>query len=157
MPTGLTLRVARPGDYDAIVRAVDGWWGRQVSSSLPRLFLDHFWSTSRVAEDEQGLAGFLLAFVSPSEPQVGYVHFVGVRPDQRRRGLARMLYREFAGHALEQGCTEVRAVTAPVNKASVRFDERIGFTTSGPVPDYNGPGRPMFTFSLRLDEAARPD
>jgi hypothetical protein len=84
------VRGARPEDYDRIVALIDRWWGRPVSSSLPRLFLDHFWSTSRIAEDGQGLAGFLVAFVSPSQPLLAYVHFVGVRgparPPQKRPG-----------------------------------------------------------------------
>jgi hypothetical protein len=58
------VRVAHPEDYDRIVAVIDDWWGRPVSASLPRLFLEHFWSSSRVAEDEQGLAGFLVVFIS---------------------------------------------------------------------------------------------
>ena len=144
------LRVARPEDYDRIVAVINDWWGRPVSPSLPRLFLDHFWSTSRVAEDERGLAGFLAAFVSPSQPNLAYVHFVGVRPDHRNSGLARQLYEEFADHARNQGCTELRAITATGNIDSIRFHQFLGFTVSEPVPDYNGPDRPMVTFRLQL-------
>lgn len=144
------FRVARPEDYDRIVAVMNNWWGRSVSPSLPRLFLDHFWSTSRIAEDEHGLAGFLVAFVSPSQPHLAYVHFVGVRPDQRGSGLARQLYEGFADHARKQGCTELRAITATGNTDSVRFHQSLGFTVSEPVPDYNGPGRPMVTFRRQL-------
>jgi len=144
------VRVARPGDYDSIVAVVDDWWGRPVSRSLPRLFLDHFWSTSRIAADAQGLAGFLVAFVSPAQPRCGYVHFAGVRPDQRRSGLARRLYDDFADQAAAQGCTELRAITAPGNTGSIRFHQGLGFEVSEPVPDYNGTGRPMVAFRRRL-------
>lgn len=61
------VHVASPNDYDRIVAVVDDWWGRPVVAGLPRLFLDHFWNTSRVAEDEQGLAAFLVAFMSPAQ------------------------------------------------------------------------------------------
>ncbi|AEH08933.1 hypothetical protein FsymDg_1467 [Candidatus Protofrankia datiscae] len=88
--TTVEVRVARPEDYDDIVSVVDDWWGRPVSTGLPRLFLDHFHSSSRVGEDSRGLAGFLVAFLSPAQPGVGYVHFVGVRPDRRGAGLARL-------------------------------------------------------------------
>ena len=144
------IRVARPEDYDRIVAVMNTWWGRSVSPSLPRLFLDHFWSTSRIAEDEHGLAGFLVALLSPSQPQLAYVHFVGVRPDLRGSGLARHLYEEFADHARKQGCTELRAITATGNIDSARFHKSLGFTVSEPVPDYNGPGRPMVTFRRQL-------
>lgn len=143
-------RTARADDYDAIVRAVDNWWGRPVTASLPRLFLDHFWSTSRVVENEQGLAAFLVAFISPSQPHLAYLHFVGVRPDRRRGRLAQGLYEDFADYALERGCTELRAITAPGNDVSIRFHQRIGFTVSQTAEDYNGPGRPMITFRRAL-------
>lgn len=144
------VRVARPEDYDCIAAVIDAWWGRPVSASVPRLFLDHFWSTSRIAEDEQGLAGFLVAFVSASQPHLAYVHFVGIRPDHRRSGLARQLYEEFGNHARGLGCTELRAITTPANTGSIRFHKALGFTVSDPVADYNGPGRPMVTFRRQL-------
>jgi GNAT superfamily N-acetyltransferase/catechol 2,3-dioxygenase-like lactoylglutathione lyase family enzyme len=147
------VRVARPQDYDAIVAVVDDWWGRPVSHSLPRLFLDHFWSTSLVAEDTQGLAGFLVAFVSPDQPRCGYVHFAGVRPDLRRSGLARRLYGEFTKQAVRQGCTGLRAITAPGNVGSIRFHRGLGFEISGPEPDYNGADRPMVTLTRQLSPA----
>jgi len=80
------VRVARPEGYDCIAVVIDAWWGRPVSASVPRLFLDHFWSTSRIAEDEQGLAGFLVAFVSASQPHLAYVHFVGSGPTTEGAG-----------------------------------------------------------------------
>ncbi len=67
MDESVGVRVARPEDYDGIVAVVDEWWGRSVSPSLPRLFLDHFWSTSHIVEDEHGLAAFLIALLSPSQ------------------------------------------------------------------------------------------
>jgi ribosomal protein S18 acetylase RimI-like enzyme/predicted enzyme related to lactoylglutathione lyase len=147
------VRAARPHDYDAIMAVVDDWWGRPVSRSLPRLFLDQFWSTSLVAHDTQGLAGFLVAFVSPGQPRCGYVHFAGVRPDLRRSGLARRLYEEFAKEAGGRGCSELRAITAPGNAGSIRFHRSLGFEVTNPLPDYNGAGRPMVTFSRRISPA----
>jgi L-amino acid N-acyltransferase YncA len=34
--------------------------------------------------------------------------------------------------------------------ASIRFHAALGFTVGGPVRDYNGPGRDMVTFELKL-------
>ena len=109
MEESVAVRIARPEDYDGVVAVVDKWWGRSVSPSLPRFFLDHFWSTSRIVEDKHGLAAFLIALISPSQPRLAYVHFVGVRPDHRRGGLARGLYEDFARYAQQQGCTELGA------------------------------------------------
>ncbi len=153
MKAAVRVRGARPEDYDRIIAVVDEWWGRPVSQSLPRLFLDHFWFTSRVAEDESGLAAFLIGLISPSQPHLAYVHFAGVRPDHRRGGIARALYEHFASYARDQGCTEVRAVTAPGNAGSIRFHQGLGFSASAPVAAYNGPERPMVVLRRTLGVA----
>ena len=44
----------------------------------------------------------------------------------------------------------MRAITSPGNHGSIRFHSALGFTVSGPVRDYNGPGRDMVTFELNL-------
>jgi predicted GNAT superfamily acetyltransferase len=33
MTGGISLRTARPADYDAIIAVVDDWWGRPVNSA----------------------------------------------------------------------------------------------------------------------------
>jgi hypothetical protein len=47
-------RQARPEDYDAVAAVADGWWGRPVLASPPRLFLDHFHRSSLVIEGPGG-------------------------------------------------------------------------------------------------------
>lgn len=144
------MRLARPADYDAIAAVVDDWWGRPVLPSLPRLFLDHFHRTSLVVEGPHGLSAFLVGFVSPSEPDEAYVHFVGVHPGARNSGLAAALYERFFQIAREHDRQVVKAVTSPVNRASILFHQRLGFTVGGPVPGYNGPGRELVTFECRI-------
>lgn len=146
----VSIRCAVPADFPPIASVVDDWWGRPISVNLTRLFLDHFHATSWVAEDDRGIAGFLVGFHSPSLDSVSYVHFVGVRPDQRRGGLARGLYERFTHSAREAGRTELRAITGPSNINSVRFHQRLGFRASEPVEDYDGPGKPMITFVKTL-------
>ncbi|ADP81964.1 GNAT family N-acetyltransferase [Pseudofrankia inefficax] len=144
------VREARPDDYDAIAAVTDDWWGRPVRGALSRLFLDHFHRSSRVVEDDSGLAAFLVAFHSPSRPRVAYIHFVGVRPDRRGTGLARSLYEDFFRSATAHGCREVEAITAPSNAGSIAFHRALGFTVDGPIPDYDGPGKPMMKFRRAL-------
>src|SRR5665213_136313 len=57
MQTEYAYRSARPDDYDGIVAVVDGWWGRPIAGALQRLFLDHFWRTSLIAEGPTGADG----------------------------------------------------------------------------------------------------
>ena len=105
-----------------------------------------------MVEDQQGLAGFLVAFMSPAQPHVAYIHFVGVRPDCRETALARGLYDEFALYARRHGARELRAITAPGNAVSIRFHERLGFAVSEAAADYNGRGRGMVTFRRELHQ-----
>lgn len=150
MAAGHDIRRARPGDYDGLIGVVDHWWGRTVVPSLPRLFLDHFHRTSLVASDEDGISGFLIGFGSPSDPDAAYIHFVGVRPDARKVGLGRTLYDQFFELARADGRKVVSAITSPANFTSIDFHRSLGFTVTGPIPDYNGPGRSLITFERTL-------
>jgi predicted GNAT superfamily acetyltransferase len=146
----LTLRTATPADYDQITAVVDDWWGRPVSHALPRLFLDHFHATSIIAEAGGDLAGFLIGFLSPSLADAAYIHFVGVHPGRRGEGLARVLYERFFAVATADGRTVVRAVTAPVNAPSIAFHTAMGFTVTGPIHGYDGPGDVKVRFERSL-------
>ena len=133
MAPDVSLRAARPADYDAIAAVLDDWWGRPVSHALPRLFLDHFYATSTIAEAGGELAGFLIGFLSPSLADAAYIHFVGVHPGHRRGGLARVLYERFFALAGADGRTVVRAVTAPANARSIAFHTALGFTVTDQI------------------------
>jgi len=129
----LTIRPARLEDHRRIIAVVDDWWGgRRMAALLPSLFLENFAGTSLTAEDSRGeLAGFLVGFDSPDHAGESYVHFVGVRPEQRGSGLGRDLHDRFAREAAARGTTTVRCVTSTVNTASVAFHTSIGFEVEG--------------------------
>jgi ribosomal protein S18 acetylase RimI-like enzyme len=146
----IDIRTATPSDYDGIAEVMDAWWGRPVLVILPRLFLEHFYPSSLTAADRAGLAGFLVGFRSPAQPDRGYIHAVGVRPDLRADGLGRQLYERFFELARAAGCRRVNAVTSPENSGSVAFHRRLGFTVDGPVADYHGPGRDRIVFERQL-------
>ena len=153
---GLTIRRAAPPDHARIIGVVDDWWGgRPMTAMLPRLFLDHFASTSLVVESGDGdLAGFLVGFLSSDQVGMAYVHFAGVSPTHRRRGLAAELYKQFFQLARAAGATQVKAVTSPLNETSQRFHRAIGFAISDPVIDYDGAGndRVVMTYNLVTTE-----
>jgi ribosomal protein S18 acetylase RimI-like enzyme len=149
------IRPARPADHDRIVRVVDEWWGRPIRDALPSLFLEHFFTTSRIAERDGSLVGFVIGFCSPSVPDEAYIHFLGVAPNERGQGLARHLYQKFFQLARANGRTVVRAITSPVNTASIAFHRRLGFTVTMPGPD-RADGRPMVRFRLDLVAGTDP-
>lgn len=125
---GVRIRPVRPSDHRAVISVIDEWWGgRHMADMLPRLFFEHFTDTSFTAERDGGLAGFLVGFRSQSRPGEAYIHFVGIHPDERGRGLGRELYERFFAAVGAQGCALVRAVTSPVNRGSIGFHQRMGF------------------------------
>jgi ribosomal protein S18 acetylase RimI-like enzyme len=148
-----TLRAARPDDYDTIIAVVDQWWGRPIAGALQRVFLDHFFPTSLVAERadaESRMVGFLVGFPSPADGSTAYIHFVGVDPAERGTGLGRALYDAFFEAMLAAGRTEVHAVTSPVNVGSIAFHRSLGFSVSDPIADYDGAGADRVVFSRSL-------
>ncbi|MFS8202275.1 N-acetyltransferase family protein [Streptomyces sp. CWNU-52B] len=147
----VTTRNARPDDYDVIVRVIDDWWGRPVTGLLNRLYLNHFCNTSLIAEDQDGeLAGFVIGFMSPSQPSEAYIHFAGVAPSVWRSGLGRSLYEQFFTIARREGRTAVKAVTSPHNSRSIFFHTAMGFDCSEPVVGYDGPEQDRVVFSRVL-------
>ena len=112
-----------------------------MAPMLPKLFFLHFEGTSFVAEDDEGrLAGFLVGFLSQTDPADAYVHFVGVAPEQRGSGLGRELYERFFDATREAGRSTVRCVTSPANETSIAFHQALGFQVDRVVDDYDGPG-----------------
>jgi ribosomal protein S18 acetylase RimI-like enzyme len=149
------IRHARPSDYGRVIGRVNVWWGgREMAPMLPRLFFVHFEGTSFVAEDGDDLAGFLCGFLSQTDDEEAYIHFVGVSPDRRGEGIGRALYERFFDEVRAGGRAQVRCVTSPVNERSVAFHEALGFEVDRVVEDYDGPGEDRVLLVKRLDAAA---
>ncbi len=147
----MDIRHAQPSDYGRIIQHVNVWWGgREMAPLLPKLFFLHFEGTSFVAEQDGELAGFLVGFLSQTDPEEAYVHFVGVAPEQRGSGLGRALYERFFEAARSHDRRLVRCVTSPVNEASVAFHRAIGFEVERVAHDYDGPGEDRVVMIRRL-------
>jgi ribosomal protein S18 acetylase RimI-like enzyme len=146
------IRHAAPADYGRVIQHVNAWWGgREMAPMLPKLFFLHFEGTSFVAEDSDGrLVAFLIGFLSQTDADEAYIHFVGVAPEERGTGLGRELYERFFDVVREDGRTLVRCVTSPANEQSVAFHESLGFTAESVVADYDGPGEDRVLFVKQL-------
>jgi ribosomal protein S18 acetylase RimI-like enzyme len=118
---------------------------------LPKLFFLHFEGTSFVAEDGDGkLVAFLIGFLSQTDAEEAYIHFVGVAPEQRGSGIGKALYERFFTVVAADGRTRVRCVTSPANEQSVAFHESLGFAAESVVADYDGPGEDRVLFVKHL-------
>lgn len=133
------IRHLEERDYDPVIIVIDEWWGgRKMSHLLPRIFLIHFRPTSFAVEEGVSVIGFLAGFVSQTNPEQAYIHFVGIHPAHRRRGLGRRLYTHFFDTVWRLGCHTVRCITSPENKDSIAFHTRMGFQIEHATGDYSG-------------------
>ncbi|WP_078435262.1 GNAT family N-acetyltransferase [Metabacillus halosaccharovorans] len=134
-------------DYLKVIAVINDWWGgREMTHLLPRLFFEHFQSTSFIVEDENNsLLAFLIGFVSQTHPNEAYIHCVGVNPEVRNEGLGGELYNLFFSTVRNLGCNTVKCITSPVNEGSVAYHKSLGFTVTVGT-DYAGKGQDRILF-----------
>lgn len=134
-----------------------------MSAMLPKLFFAHFCDTSFVVELNSKIIGFLIGFLSQSNPEEAYIHFVGIHPNFRRQGVGSILYEQFFRAAQKCDRVRVKCVTSPLNKSSIAYHIRMGFEAEPSemeedgVPyhlDYDGPGEHRVLFVKHLQEIA---
>lgn len=167
LPHGMIIRHPSAGDHRRVLAVLDRWWGGfggeagslERALLLPRLYFQHFTTTSYVVEREDGeLVAFLVGFLSQTDEDLAYIHFVGVDPAVRMQGIAGILYRRFFDEARRLGRKHVHCVTSPGNLDSQRFHARLGFSVVPGSeiaglhvqPDYDGPGLDRVAFALDL-------
>jgi ribosomal protein S18 acetylase RimI-like enzyme len=135
-------------DLNAVVADHAEFWGERDIRALHHPLLIHeFGDFALVAQDrDRPIAGYLFGLLTPK--RIGYIHVVAVRDSQRRAGIARNLYEEFAGVADRGGAKALKAFTRPENDASIAFHSALGFAVQE-VPNYAwGEMRVVFTRPL---------
>ncbi len=157
----MEIRNVKSSDYYVISPLINEWWGgRQMSDMLPKLFFDHFNHTSFIAETDGQIIGFLIGFLSQSNTDAAYIHFIGVDPEYRKNHIGKQLYNEFFNVVKKNNRSVVRAVTSPVNKVSIAYHTKMGFDIENgdkeldgmPVfSDYDGPNEDRVLFVKRMD------
>jgi L-amino acid N-acyltransferase YncA len=88
-----------------------------------------------------------------------HIHFIGIHPGWREQKIARTLYQEFFGSAKAKGCREVSAVISPINKRSIAFHLKMGFSPKNAshkiddifvFKDYDGVGEDRVLFEKEI-------
>lgn len=164
MESSFKIRYSSPADYRSIVAVLDEWWGgRQMSAMLPKLFFTHFCDTSFVMESDGKIIGFLIGLFSQSHPAEAYIHFVGVHPDFRQRGIGSLLYQQFFQTVQALDRIQVKCVTSVLNKSSIAYHLRMGFEAQPSemqedgIPyhlDYDGLGEHRVLFVKHLKDSS---
>lgn len=139
MEKDINIRNIRPNDYQPIISVLNEWWGgRPMSGMLPKLFFVHFCQTSFIAEIDQEIVGFLIGFLSQTYSEEAYIHFVGVHPEFRKKGIGRALYEQFFQTVQTFSCRRVKCVTSPFNKSSIAYHLSMGFEAEPSEIEDNG-------------------
>ncbi|GAE35743.1 GNAT family N-acetyltransferase [Halalkalibacter akibai] len=156
----MKLRTIAEGDYEKIKPLINHWWGgREMAHLLPKLFFTHFNNTSFIIEKDRQVVGFLIGFLSQTNLSEAYIHFVGVHPEYRNQNIARGLYQAFFDQIIDFGRTNVKCITSPVNKTSIAFHTKMGFSIEdgdsevngiAVSKDYDGPGQDRVLFVINL-------
>jgi L-amino acid N-acyltransferase YncA len=122
------LRTVTIADLAEILDQLEDFWqeGRDMGFLHQALYVHEFGETSVLAERDGRIAGYLLGFLAPGG--YGYIHAVGVRAEERGRGLGRLMYERFATLAEARGAKSLKAITAPENSDSRAFHLAVGFT-----------------------------
>lgn len=145
----MLLRGLEKRDYDQIVQVIDRWSGGPTGALVHPFLHYELGQLAKVVERESQLVGFLFAFLSQTSAPIGYIHFVGVHPEFRRRGIGRLLYSGFEAACRELGCKALKAMTAPGNESATAFHTALGFGAE--LRDgYAGPGRPRVVFGKAI-------
>ena len=158
----ITIRNTTPDDHEKVIRVMPAWWkGRDLTSAVHKIFFIHFCNTSFIAERDDELMGFLVAFFSQTDDDLGYIHFAGVHPEYRKGGIGRQLYTAFFDLCKVNGRSVVKCCTSPVNKLSIVFHRGMGFDIEAgddyvdglPVAvDFLGKKKPMVLFRKEIEK-----
>ena len=122
----MRVREGGPADLPAIRRIARASFDRVYGFFAAR-GIKGAWPLLVAEGEDTSVAGFLEGKLFDGAPPIGYIYFVAVDPDYRRRGVASMLLSE-ALHAFDgRGVTRVFAAVPRNNAASLQLFASFGF------------------------------
>jgi GNAT superfamily N-acetyltransferase len=129
----MTVRPAERGELDAFrelweeFHQAPAWVRETWETVLPYVERSLSDGLLLVAADGDRLVGFLWAEVALTDPAVGRLVDLYVRPEARRRGLARALIGAAAARLRELGASRVTVEVFPGAEPAMALYERLGF------------------------------
>jgi hypothetical protein len=155
----MEISLCTKADWDQILTDFTDFWGdnERMKSLHNAVYLYEFGNTAYVVKDGHIVIGYLFGLLSQTAP-AAYVRFVAVRRSYQKRGIGRSLYEHFVQFAKTKGCTELKAITSPTNKASIAFHRSMGMELLGVpnedgvpvVKNYSGPGTDRVVFKKKI-------
>ncbi len=145
MADSITIRSMTPEDIPACAKwiAETPLWQRyqvteqSIGERLRQGLGDH--ATIYVAERAGEVLGFLWLVERGTFARSDYVQLIGVRPDNRSRGVGRALMQFAEAKSLAQG-RDLFLLVSDFNTDAQRFYQRLGYRPVGQLDDYVIPG-----------------
>jgi ribosomal protein S18 acetylase RimI-like enzyme len=142
-PAGIKLRRARASDLAALV-VLEGeaftsrrFRGHLISPASFRRFLHSATSALIVAQVSRQISGYVLVLYR-SNSNFARMYSIGVDPQFRRRGLARLLSAAAERDAKRRGRSAMRLEVRADDRGAVRFYETSGYRHFGKRGGYYG-------------------
>jgi [ribosomal protein S18]-alanine N-acetyltransferase len=150
------IREARPGDLRRLweLDRICFEPGIAYSRGEIRRFLDQPGARCIVAESGDGIDGFALGY--PGPPDLARVVTLDVRPDARRRGLGKELLERLLADLAAAGARRPLLEVDVRNTGAIAFYRTLGFSTTGRIPDYYGPGLDAFEMARAPGTGVKP-
>ncbi len=92
-----------------------------------KIMINNFGNSIIIAEESGELTGFLLGFVSQTDPDEFFIWQLGVDPAFRGRKIAKRIMQATIDSAADHKCKRITATVETTNKASQRLFESSGF------------------------------
>ncbi len=131
----LTLRSYEPHDFAALHRLDQACFppGISYSKTTLRYFLTLGSADCVVAEEEKGIAGFVL---SEENPPLAHIITLDVAEKHRRSGIGTALLHKLESNLLARGVRSILLETATDNEAAVAFWQRHGYRIEATLKRY---------------------
>lgn len=111
----------------------------------------HVRSVSVVAEDAEAIVGFaIVQFQLEQGRRIGHIVTIDVAPDQRRRGVGRLLMDALINVCRETKAESIRLEVAVDNEPALAFYKSHGFTETGRIPGFYMSKLDALTMKLRF-------
>lgn len=151
------IRVEESGlsDLEKIYELERECFGKNAySKSFIRFLLADLSTIALKAVNDRGeIIGSVIGRVEKSSGKViGRVYTIDVKPEQRRKGVGRMLLERLEKEFREMGCEKIVLEVAVDNEPAIKLYESMGYRFAAKLKNYYGPGRDAYRAEKNLEE-----